>query len=75
TITEIQTVPTLHTIFLRAPGIQNLQKAPLSPHRAAFRENLKPIETSAQGETYEKAESTNDTTRSAGTTYGEKGKI
>ena len=54
TITEIQTVPTLHTIFLRAPGIQNLQKAPLSPHRAAFRENLKPIETSAQGETYEK---------------------
>ena len=37
-----------------APGIQNLQKAPLSPHRAAFRENLKPIETSAQGETYEK---------------------
>ncbi len=26
TITEIQTVPTLHTIFLRAPGIQNLQK-------------------------------------------------
>ena len=75
TITEIQTVPTLHTIFLRTPGIQNLQKAPLSPHRAAFRENLKPIETSAQGEPYEKAESTNDTTRSAGTTYGEKGKI
>ena len=66
TITEIQTVPTLHTIFLRAPGIQNLQKAPLSPHRAAFRENLKPIETSAQGETYEKTESTNDTARSAG---------